>query len=158
MKVLGFDNHMFPGAAIAVGRRAAAGSEEVALCNGSRSLVVTKKDALVDGRPASNDEIISTMKEIFGDAPEAFELRSPGGSVVVYSSGTVVVNGQVVGQSPEMLSRVLSFVVETVCPQTESWIREVIEELRDPCCGNAGAGGKKSAKYCAYCGREVSGG
>ena len=163
MKTIGFDNHMFPGAAVAVGRMAQANDGEVAVRDGGRSLVIARGGAFVDGRPASNGEIVSVLKEIFGETPGLFELRSPDGRLEVDSAGNIAVNGQLAGRDPEMLTRALSFLARTLCPQVaaHSWVREVTEKPggldgRD---GESVAElGEKKAKFCAYCGREVLGG
>lgn len=156
--IVGFDNHMFPGASIAVGMGAVAEPGQVALGGNGHALVVGGTGVVVDGQPVKLERVVIALKRILGDAPEAFELRSPDAHFKVDSAGFVYVDGQVAGQDPEMMVRVLAFMVKTLCPQAESWIHQVVEQprtRRNPCYCNTATRVEGGVEYCLTCGREV---
>lgn len=110
MKIAGFDNHMFEGAAIAVGSGAVAEGGEIALVGDGVSLTIDRS-TVADG------SFMDLLRRILGEVPDVFKLRTSGACLWIEKNGDVFVNDKLVGNDPTMLPRVLYFFLKSAIPQ-----------------------------------------
>ena len=112
MKIAGFDNHMFGGASIAVGRGASAEGGEIAVAGDGVSLTIGKS-TVADG------SYMDLLRGILGEVPDVFKLRTSEACLWIEKNGDVFVNDKLVGNDPSMLPRALYFFLKSAIPRVD---------------------------------------
>ena len=99
---------------VAVGPLAHATGGQIALANNGPAVIFSEV-----GANCPDGEIVSRLKEIFGDATVGFSIETPKASLMIDKEGKVFVNGKLVGSDPEILTRALAFLLAQYVAMTK---------------------------------------
>jgi hypothetical protein len=96
---------------VAIGRNAQAINGEICISNGEVSVVISKSGVFKNGVECPSDQVIGSFSQIFGTAVLGLLIKTPLVSFKIDHNGSVFVNGENVGEDPELLVRAIAFIL-----------------------------------------------